>query len=135
VKVFWLHPAAAGGWLSPAEVVERLRAVFDSVSADRDEGRELGELYVNLYRAMRAAGVGASDSAPVETVERQWSDAVVIRAADAGESSAPFETLVRRDYRLELRFARGTHFRRKQRAAAKAAAALGYVVDCFEPEE
>jgi hypothetical protein len=134
MKVFRLHPADDQGWLVPATVVERLRGAFDHVVADEEEGLGYAAIYVSTYRSMRAAGVGPPDATPVELVERQWRDATVIRAGDDAAGTAPFEVLVRREYRLELRFATGTHFRRKQRTAAKVASALGYVIDCLDPK-
>jgi hypothetical protein len=132
MKIFRLRPDTGGEWLAPADIVERLRAAFDHADADEEEGREYAAIYVSTYQRMLEAGVGAPGAAPVEAIERQWRDAVVVRARDDGEATAPFEALLRREYRVELRFAAGTHFKRRQRTAQKAAAALGYVVDCAE---
>ncbi len=132
MKVFWLRPADDESWLAPSDVVERLRGAFDHLVADEEEGLGYADIYVSTYRRMREAGIGPPDAPPVELVEREWRDAVVVRAGDDGAATAAFEVLVRRGYRLEPRFAAGTHFRRKQRTAAKAAQALGYVVDCLD---
>jgi hypothetical protein len=132
VKIFRLSPGADQAWLEPADVVERLRGAFDHVNADEEEGREYAAMYVGTYRRMREAGLGGPGAASIEEVERQWRDAVVVRAGDDDEAGAPFEALLRREYRLELRFATGAHFGRRRRAARKAAAALGYLVDCVE---
>jgi len=134
-KLFWLRPSGAASWLSPEEVVARLKKVFDHVSADHEGARKLGDRFVSKYRMLLQAGLGAKNSTPLEIVERQWRDAVIVQAWDVSASTVPFQIVVKSEHRLELVFPAKAPFQEKRRAAEKAAVALGYAIEHFDPEE
>jgi hypothetical protein len=135
MKVFWLQPHDGDGWLSPGDVVARLRSAFDNLRVDREAARALGEDVVGKYRRLVDAGLRHQGSVAVDVFERRWRDAVIVRAWDDAETTAPFEAVVKTEDRLELRFPPKMHFQRKRRTAEKVAAALGYRILHFDPED
>ena len=134
-KIFRLRASDGASWLSPAEVVARLKTVFDHVSADPEGARKLGDRFVSKYRRLLQAGLGDKNSTPLETVERQWRDAVIVQASDVSASTAPFQVVVKSAHHLELMFPAKAPFQKKRRAAEKAARALGYAIEHFDPDE
>lgn len=132
-KVFWLHPTDRACWHSPDEVVRRLSTVFDHVSADREEARVLGQKLLNTYRALLESG--DKNATPLEVVERQWSDALVLRVSDDSEATAPIEVVVMTEDTLRLKFPPKAPFQKKRRSAEKVAEALGYTIEHFDPDD
>ena len=131
-KVFWLHPCDGACWHSPDEVVRRLTSVFDHVSADREEARILGKSFLSTYRALLE--LGDKNATPLEVVERQWTDALVLRVSDDSDASAPFEVIVLTEDTLRLKFPPKAPFQNKRRSAEKMAKALGYTIEHFDPD-
>jgi hypothetical protein len=131
-KVFWLRPSDGGCWHSPDEVVRRVTNVFDHVSADREEARALGKSFLSTYRALLE--LGDKNATPLEVVERQWSDALVLRVSDDLEPTAPIEVVVMTEDTLRLKFPPKAAFQKKRRSAEKLAQALEYVVEHFDPD-
>jgi hypothetical protein len=134
VKIFWLKPNDAA-WLSPDEVVARLRDCFDNVTEDREAARMLGDRFLKTYRALIEAGHGDEESTPLDVVERQWRDAILVKVSDNTGAAASFEVMVQNEYRLELVFPAKAAFQKKRRAAEKMAKALGYEIEHFDPAE
>jgi hypothetical protein len=131
-KVFWLRPPDGACWHSPDEVVRRVANVFDHVSADRDEACALGKSFLSTYRALLE--LGDKNATPLEVVERQWSDALVLRVSDDSEATAPIEVVVMTEDTLQLKFPPKASFQKKRRSAEKFAQALGYVIEHFDPD-
>jgi len=131
-KVFWLHPRDGAYWHSPDEVVRRLTGVFDHVSADREEARILGNSFLRTYRALLE--LDNKNATPLEVVERQWSDALVLRVSDESDATAPVEVVVMTEDTLRLKFPPKASFPKKRRSAEKLAKALGYIIEHFDPD-
>jgi hypothetical protein len=134
-KVFWLHPCNGGTWRSPDEVLARLSAAFDHVKADRNEARSMGEKFLKTYRALMEYGLGDANSVPLEVVERQWRDAVLLDVSDNSEATAEFQVIVRSEHKLELQFPVKSPYQKKRRSAEKAAKALDYTIEHFDVED
>jgi hypothetical protein len=134
-KVFWLRPKEGCRWHSPADVVVKLGEVFEAVTIDRDEAIRIGRQFVDTYALLLKSGRGCTSSPPLEVVERQWRDAVVLRVSDGGDAGAPFEVVVCTEDKLRLGFASKTPVQKKRRSAEKAAAALEYDIEYFDPDE
>ena len=135
MKAFSIQPTGTGPWLSPKEVVSRLAGTFDRFKADAEAGRSFGENFVNKYRQLLAVGLGDESSIPLEVVERQWCEAVLVTAADDSEETAPFYAYVQTEHPLELRFGGDTSYEQQRRSADKVALALGYSVEEVDPDE
>lgn len=95
----------------------------------------MGNKFVSGYRALMEAGLGDASSTPLDVVERQWRDAVLLCVSDDSEATAPFEVVVRSEDRLELRFPPKTSFQKKRRSAEKAATVLEYTIEHFDIED
>ena len=105
--------------------------MFDHVSADREEARVLGIQFLNTYRALLE--LGDKNSTPLEVIERQWRDALVVRVSDDAEATAPVEVIVKTEDTLQLKFPAKAPFNKKHRSAEKLAGALGYTIEHFDP--
>jgi hypothetical protein len=125
MAVYWLSAAEGNAWLSPEDVVNRLRAAFDHVLVDRDAGQALAQQFLAKYRKLEEAGLGVN-AIPLREVERQWSVTLLVQAWDDSGPTARFQTVVRVDHYLQLHFAPKTASVRKRRTIKKVADALGY---------
>ncbi len=130
-KVFWLHPGDGGCWHSPGDVVSLLASVFDHVSPNREEAHTVGQRFLSSYRALLE--LGNTNATPLEVVERQWKDAIVLRVWDDSGATAAVEVVVKTEDTLQLQFPPRASFQKKRRSAEKMAHALGYVIEHFDP--
>lgn len=135
MKVFWLSAKEPANWLSPKLAVDRLSNAFDHVTTDWEAGRQFGAEIISTYQRILEAGLEGQTSTPLEVVEREWRDAVVLRGWDDSDATAPFEVVLNTEGQLKLKFAPKTPFQKKRRTAEKVAAALGYQIEHFDPDD
>jgi hypothetical protein len=135
MNVFRLQPSDASRWHTPHAVVECLTTAFDEINADEKAGREFGRNFVDKYRQLLAAGLGDSTSTPLELVERQWRDAILVFGRDNSKENAPFHVYVQTESPMELRFDGESTYQQRRRTAKKIATALEYAVEELDPDE
>lgn len=132
MKTYWLSPSEGQPWLSPDEVVARLRPCFPRVLWDAGAAQERARRFIDRYRDLIASGLADENSTPIKVVEHRWSGALLVEVwADVG-GVARFQTTVCNEYRLELEFGRGIPARSRRELANAAARVLGYRVESFE---
>jgi hypothetical protein len=112
-----------------------LTKAFDEINADETAAREFGRNFVDKYRQLLAAGLGDSTSTPLELVECQWRDAILVFGKDKSRENAPFQVYVQTESPMELRFDGESTYHQRRRTATKIATALEYSVEEFDPNE
>jgi len=132
MKVYWLSPPDGQPWLTPEQVVARLEAAFPRVGADTRAAQERGQRFIERYRRLIAAGLGDSNSIPLEVVEHHWSGALLVEVWADTEGVARFQTIAYTDHRLELEFGRRVPARTQRGLANSAARALGYILQSVD---
>jgi len=132
MKVYWLSPPAGQPWLTPEQVVGRWQSSSPHLVWDAEAAQERGRRFIDKYRALIAAGLGAANSTPLESVERWWSGSLLVEVWADADGVARFQTIVYTEHRLELEFGRGVPARSRRALANEAARALGYTVEVVD---
>jgi hypothetical protein len=135
MKVFRLLPSDTSQWHTPHEVVSLLTKAYDEIEADENAGREFGEKFIDKYRQLLAAGLGDSTSTPLDVVERQWRDTILVFGRDQSIETAPFYVYVQTESPMELGFDGESTYHQRRRTAKKMATTLEYTVEEFDPDE
>jgi hypothetical protein len=78
-----LSPADGESWLSPSDVVERLRGAFASVKSDAEEGIKYANQVLARMKQIRAP------QPVIDHLEQRYEDAIAVAVSDGAVDSAP----------------------------------------------
>ena len=141
MKFYYLSPPDGFPWLAPDQVVARLKSNFPRVLFDAAAAQERGQQFIGKYRDLLGGGLGSAGATPLEVIERMWSGALVVEVWADPDGVARFQTIAYTDChiaytdcRMHLEFGHGVPPRSQRSLALRAAQALGYVVESWDPD-